>query len=420
MTDPPARTVLGRCAELDRSPRRPPHLERVHLTPEHARGQPAVAGLAASRPGLRTWQDAAGNQWGRREGRAPRPAGARARLAPRHRARRRQLRRDARRRHGRSRSPSGCATRRRLPFALEVVGVQRRGGHPVRQGAARQLRRSRGCGTRPGGTCATATASTLHQAFLDFGLDPRPRRRRRPRPGGAWSATSRRTSSRAPTSRRRTARWATSPRSPVPGASGSSSSARPGTPAARRTRGVATRWSARGEAIVSRSSGWPATRGCIATVGRIEVWPGAVNVIPGRAELSLDLRAATDAERDAMWDAHARARSSGDLRPAAASTSRSSRPTARRPRRARLAAGGRRRGHPRHRRRRRRSGLWSRAGHDAMAWRRSPTSGCCSCAAPTASATTPTRTSARSTSTPGLDALEARGARGRRRVEDRA
>ena len=40
---------------------------------------------------------------------------------------------------------------------------------------------------------------------------------------------------------------------------------------------------------------------CIATVGRIEVQPGAINVIPGRADISLDLRAATDAERDEMW-----------------------------------------------------------------------------------------------------------------------
>jgi allantoate deiminase len=40
---------------------------------------------------------------------------------------------------------------------------------------------------------------------------------------------------------------------------------------------------------------------CIATVGRIEVQPGAINVIPGRADISLDLRAATDLERDDMW-----------------------------------------------------------------------------------------------------------------------
>ena len=41
--------------------------------------------------------------------------------------------------------------------------------------------------------------------------------------------------------------------------------------------------------------------GCIATVGQLEVEPGSVNVIPGRAVLSLDLRAETDAARDALW-----------------------------------------------------------------------------------------------------------------------
>ncbi len=47
-------------------------------------------------------------------------------------------------------------------------------------------------------------------------------------------------------------------------------------------------------------------QGCIATVGKIEVTPGAVNVIPVRAEFSLDLRAATDVQRDALWqDLHA-------------------------------------------------------------------------------------------------------------------
>ncbi|HEY0248120.1 MAG TPA: allantoate amidohydrolase [Gryllotalpicola sp.] len=39
----------------------------------------------------------------------------------------------------------------------------------------------------------------------------------------------------------------------------------------------------------------------IATVGRLEVHPGGVNVIPGRVELSLDLRAEEDADRDGAW-----------------------------------------------------------------------------------------------------------------------
>jgi allantoate deiminase len=39
--------------------------------------------------------------------------------------------------------------------------------------------------------------------------------------------------------------------------------------------------------------------GVVATVGRLEVAPGAVNVIPGRCVFSIDLRAARDATRDA-------------------------------------------------------------------------------------------------------------------------
>jgi allantoate deiminase len=42
--------------------------------------------------------------------------------------------------------------------------------------------------------------------------------------------------------------------------------------------------------------------GAIATVGRIEAFPGAVNVIPGRVEFSLDLRAEEDWDRDKVWD----------------------------------------------------------------------------------------------------------------------
>lgn len=40
-----------------------------------------------------------------------------------------------------------------------------------------------------------------------------------------------------------------------------------------------------------------------ATIGRIEVQPGAVNVIPGHAMFTLDLRAPLDTERMAAWDA---------------------------------------------------------------------------------------------------------------------
>jgi allantoate deiminase len=43
--------------------------------------------------------------------------------------------------------------------------------------------------------------------------------------------------------------------------------------------------------------------GAIATVGRMHAYPGAVNVIPGRAEFSLDLRAEDDDHRDEVWAA---------------------------------------------------------------------------------------------------------------------
>lgn len=41
--------------------------------------------------------------------------------------------------------------------------------------------------------------------------------------------------------------------------------------------------------------------GCVATVGMIDVEPGAANVIPGEARFSLDVRAETDERRDGCW-----------------------------------------------------------------------------------------------------------------------
>ena len=44
----------------------------------------------------------------------------------------------------------------------------------------------------------------------------------------------------------------------------------------------------------------------VGTVGRFEAFPGAVNVIPGEVQFSLDLRGEFDGERDRVWDALAR------------------------------------------------------------------------------------------------------------------
>ncbi|MEC8762324.1 MAG: Zn-dependent hydrolase, partial [Actinomycetota bacterium] len=61
-----ARRVMARCDELARVSAQSGAIERVYLSPEHAR----VNRLAAEwmrEVGLRTWQDAAGNQLGRIE-----------------------------------------------------------------------------------------------------------------------------------------------------------------------------------------------------------------------------------------------------------------------------------------------------------------------------------------------------------------
>ena len=74
-------------------------------------------------------------------------------------------------------------------------------------------------------------------------------------------------------------------------------------------RHCATPWELRHDALVGASEGVLAiervarSRGSFATVGRIHVEPDAVNVIPGLATFSLDLRDETADGRDATWDA---------------------------------------------------------------------------------------------------------------------
>jgi len=75
------------------------------------------------------------------------------------------------------------------------------------------------------------------------------------------------------------------------------------------SRHCATPWELRHDALVGASEGVLAieriarSRGSFATVGRIHVQPDAVNVIPGVAVFSLDLRDETADGRDATWGA---------------------------------------------------------------------------------------------------------------------
>jgi allantoate deiminase len=307
-----ASEVLDRCAQLDRYSSLARGLERVYLSPEHAQAN-ALAARWMEDAGLRTWQDAAGNQWGRHEGRAPGlPAlviGSHLDTVP-----------DAGSYDGMLGVVMAIAVAERLtqkieqgrvghfPFALEVVGFSDEEG--TRFGKA-LLGSQAVAGTWDGDwwELRDKAGTTLHTAFGEFGLDPR-------RIGDA---------ARAPETLVgyleahieqgpyleaadvslgyvTTIAGARRFRLSVVGEARHAG----GTPYPRRRDALvgASEAITAIERLARASDGEDQESGgeCIATVGRIEVQPGAVNVIPGRADFSLDLRAATDADRDAMWE----------------------------------------------------------------------------------------------------------------------
>jgi allantoate deiminase len=294
-----ARQVLDRCAELDRFTATPPQLERVYLSREHASAN-AVTGRWMEQAGLRSWQDAAGNVCGRREGREPGlPAlllGSHLDTVP-----------DAGSYDGMLGVVMAIAVAERLgervgdlPFALELIGFGDEEGTRF--------------GTALLGSCAVAgtwqedwwdlrdrDGVTLHQAFVTFGLDPRRigDAARRPDELVGYLEAHIEQGPHLEVADRSlgyvtTIAGARRFRLSVLGEARHAG----GTPYPRRKDALV----GASEAIVAIERRARASQ-CIATVGRIEVQPGAVNVIPGRADFSLDLRAATDAGRDAMWDA---------------------------------------------------------------------------------------------------------------------
>ncbi|UDY22859.1 allantoate amidohydrolase [Nocardioides sp. Kera G14] len=291
-----AAEVLLRCSELDRFSAHSTFLERSYLTPEHAAANKQAA-IWMEQAGLTTWVDAAGNQWGRREGPTPdAPAlilGSHLDTVP-----------DAGSFDGMLGVVMAIAVAERLkgtelPFALEVVGFSDEEG--TRFGKALLGSQSVAGQWDPDWwELRDRNGVTLHQAFLDFGLDPR-------HVGDA----------------------ARDPESVVAYLEAHIEQG-PELEAADRSLGYVTtiagarrfKLSVIGEARHAGGTPYPRRRDalvgaseaiiaierlakasdCIATVGRIEVRPGAVNVIPGRADFSLDLRAATDDERDGMLD----------------------------------------------------------------------------------------------------------------------
>jgi len=289
-----ARRVLERCDELAAISALPDGLiERVYLTVEHKAANELVAGWM-SEAGLATWQDPAGNVCGRLEGERP---GLPALLLGSHL--------DTVPQAGRYDGVLGVlialdvaarvrASGARLPFALEVVGFGDEEG--TRFGATLLGSRALAGTWDPAWWQLTdADGVSLREAYAAFGLDPdaigRAARRAEHVIGYLEAHIEQ-----GPVldERGRALGLVTS----IAGArrvliTVTGRAGHAGTPYPIRRDALA----GAAEAIVTVESLAP-DLGLIATVGKIGAQPGAVNVVPGSAAFSLDLRAASDETRD--------------------------------------------------------------------------------------------------------------------------
>ncbi|MCU1419695.1 MAG: allantoate amidohydrolase [Mycetocola sp.] len=294
MSEMAAQLLLERCDELAAISSNPGLIERLHLSPEHRAANDLVADWMKD-AGLSTWQDAAGNQCGRLEGREP---GLPALLLGSHI----DTVRDAGRYDGMLGVLLAITTVSRirdagidLPFALEVVAFSDEEG--TRFGTALLGSRAlAGTWHDDWWNLTDKDGITLFEAFHDFGLDPArlPNAYRRPdnligyleahiEQGPILEDADRRLA--VVTSIAGARRFGLT----ITGKAGHAG----GTPYDRRR-----------DALVGASELVVAVEriskesGTIGTVGRLEAFPGGVNVIPGRVELSLDMRAEFDDDRD--------------------------------------------------------------------------------------------------------------------------
>ncbi|WP_341579747.1 allantoate amidohydrolase [Microbacterium schleiferi] len=302
-----ARRVMARCDELARVSAQQGAIERVYLSPEHAR----VNRLAAEwmrEVGLRSWQDAAGNQLGRMErGTDPDPA-APALMIGSHL----DTVKDAGRFDGiigvlmalevvrLLRQESDGVSRVPLPFAVEVAAFSDEEG--TRFGKA-LLGSSAVAGTWNDAwwTLADEDGVTLREAFRDFGLDP-----------GRIGEAARRPDHLVAYLEAHIEQGPELDRAGEPLAVVSSiASARRFqlTVEGEARHAGGTPYDMRRDALLGASEAALAVeRICrsehhiIGTVGQLEAFPGAVNVVPGEARLSVDLRGELDGERDRVWD----------------------------------------------------------------------------------------------------------------------
>ncbi len=286
--------LFERCEALSRLSETTDGLTRTYLSPQHRQAN-ALVGEWMHEAGMRVWQDAVGNICGRYEGQLP---GARALLIGSHL--------DTVRNAGKYDGMLGVVTGielvarlhargERLPFAIEVVGFGDEEG--VRFGITLLGSRGLDGGWQPQWLeTQDRDGISLAQALVAFGLDPARvhEARRRPEALLAYLEVH---IEQGP--RLEQAGLALGVVTAINGAkrlhlSFGGQAGHAGT----------VPMTLRQDALIGASEFVLAAEriahelGIVATVGQIQCHPGAVNVIPSRVNLSLDIRAAEDSERD--------------------------------------------------------------------------------------------------------------------------
>ena len=289
-----ARDILARCDELANVSESASDLTRTFLTPEHARANALAAGWM-EQAGMRAHTDEAGNIVGRYDGRDPT---APALVLASHL--------DTVRNAGKYDGMLGvvaaiaCIDRLnrdgvRLAHPIDVVGFVNEEG--TRFGATLTGSRAFAGTFNPADLDAKdANGVTLREAYIEFGLDPA-RIGRAARPKSDIAAYLELHIEQGPVLERENLAvgivtaisGATRLRVELAGLAGHAGTV----PMGQRRDALA----GAAEIIALVEKRCTGTKGLVGTVGWIEASPGAVNVVPGAARFSLDIRAEQDADR---------------------------------------------------------------------------------------------------------------------------